>query len=107
MKYVNTATVQKLVTISRMKKFVGPGETVELSTIDINMLGANAQFIVPFSKVEEVGKVAKKAAKEKIKVKKEIKVKVIKKTVKKDSTIKKSIKKAIEKISKKSKKKKS
>ena len=49
MKYINIATVRKLVSVNRIKQPIGPGETVVLSNLDIKMLSANSQFIIPFS----------------------------------------------------------
>lgn len=49
MQYINTAKIRKLVAINREKRFVEPNEVINLSPIDIGMLGANAAFMKPYT----------------------------------------------------------
>lgn len=96
MEYINTANIRRLVAISREKRFVEPGETVELSKIDISMLGSNAAFM-KISESIDVNKIQKKVAKV---VEKKV-AKEAPKTKKKVAKKKSAIKKVIEKVTKK------
>ena len=64
MKYINKSKVRKLVSINREKKWINPGEIVDLNSVDIRLLGANASVIVELTKrmILRKEKYAKRAA---------------------------------------------
>jgi len=47
MLYINIAKVRKLVGVRRVKKWIQPGETVDLDSFDVRNLGMNATFFEP------------------------------------------------------------
>lgn len=53
MLYINVAKVRKLVGVRRIKRWVQPGETIDLDASDIRMLGANAAYIVLYTEDTE------------------------------------------------------
>lgn len=57
MRYINTADHRLLVAIRMTKKWVTPNQVVDLSAIDIRMLGANGAFMRPATE-EEIAKAA-------------------------------------------------
>jgi len=74
MLYTNNAKVRKLIGVKRVKKWIKPGETVDLDSFDARTLGGNAAFFSlstkkhkdiveitsPDKNVEDIKKVAKK-----------------------------------------------
>lgn len=61
MLYINNAKVRKLIGVKRQKRWVGPGETVNLDSYDIRTIGANAIFFEPYK-----GSKLKKPAEKKV-----------------------------------------
>jgi len=100
MKYINKASERKLVSIGRVKKWVGSGEVVDLSSSDVRFLGINSIHIVQY--VDAAPKVTKtKSAKLKPASKQKVaKKKTAPKRKSMTSAAKETIGKVIEKISK-------
>lgn len=47
MKYINTSKKRKLISIRQTKRWVAPGEKVDLNNTDVRFLGANGTYMIP------------------------------------------------------------
>jgi len=49
MKYINKSKERKLISINREKKWVDPGEIIDINQVDIRLLGVNSSVVIPFT----------------------------------------------------------
>lgn len=61
MLYINTGEKRLLVAVRRIKKWIYPGASVDLNSIDIRMLGANGQYMRPATEAQAKVAAEKKA----------------------------------------------
>ena len=77
MLYVNISKERKLIPSKRVKKWVNPGEAVEVDSVDERFLGINASSLMPKEKYDR--KMKRKARKARQRIKKIKALKAIKK----------------------------
>ena len=67
MLYINNSKEKKLVPINRSKRWMNPGEIIDLSAIDARFIGSNSGSIEPYIPMRRMKK-KKKLAKVQVKV---------------------------------------
>lgn len=99
MLYINTAGKRLLIAVRRIKKWIQPGQTIDLNTIDVRMLGANGQHMRLATEAQsEVARETKEVVREQ--PKKESKSKAETVPAKSDSELRKELSDILKSMSK-------